>query len=304
MSIFLLQLFIFLNGFSIVFIVNLQSLTHNHRTQSCVSSWIFVHFSRSTLLKIFFSISSFSRLSDRLYSHLITAASLSPMIHEMIIHRADRFSLVQIFFSTTNTSACMASGLGRFLGTSLAPSAWIDRAYRLSLAPEQRPAWASIRYRRPRRAHSPPSSSCTCDSGTRSSPEWVLDGWWRPGVRVRARSGNAADGSVAPARRSAPWRTGPVVFASCARSRGAAPSRFRPAVRLRSPATPRPWTTRDCSPAATGTTCPRSPGSSSPVVGEHSPLPPRVEIMLLVVLVQLASLIIQAGVAATYPYSD
>jgi len=32
--------------------------------------------------------------------------------------------------------------------------------------------------------------------------------------------------------------------------------------------TPRLSTTRDCSPAATGTTCPRSPGSSSPVAGE------------------------------------
>lgn len=127
-----------------------------------------------------FSISSFSYPSVNYISHLlITAASLSPMIRAMIIHRADRFSLLQPpspIFSTTNISVCTASwGPGRFRDKSRAPSAWIDRAYRLSPALVRRPAWASIRCRWPRRARSPLSSSCICDSGTRSSPGWALD---------------------------------------------------------------------------------------------------------------------------------
>lgn len=65
-----------------------------------------------------------------------------------------------------------------------------------------------------------------------------------------------------------PWRTARVACAFCARSRGAASSRYPSAARPQSPATLRPSTTHDCCPAATGTTCPRSPGSSSPVVGE------------------------------------
>lgn len=88
-----------------------------------------------------------------------------------------------------------------------------------------------------------------------------------PSALARARSDNVADGNVALARRSALWKTARVACVSCAQSRGAASSRCRSAARLRSPATLRP-STRDCSPAATGTTCPRSPGSSSPVVGE------------------------------------
>lgn len=109
------------------------------------------------------------------YSHIfLSQQSLSSSMIRAIIHGADHFSLLQPqsgFVSTTNISACTAPwGPGRFRDTSQAPSAWTDRAYRLSPGPGRRPVWASIRSRRPRRARSPLSSSCTCDSGTRFSP--------------------------------------------------------------------------------------------------------------------------------------
>lgn len=124
----------------------------------------------------FFSISTIFLASVR--RRIIVTSYHSSVFHRrwfarwsFIARTVSLFSNRPEFFSTTNISACTAPWEpGRFLDTSRAPSAWIGRAYRLSPALVQRPVWASIRCRRPRRARSPLSSSCTCDSGTRSSP--------------------------------------------------------------------------------------------------------------------------------------